>query len=293
MPAGPADPILCVGELLWDALPAGLFLGGAPYNVAHHLHQLGRPAALVSRVGDDALGREARRRLGAAGLSDALVQTDADRPTGFVRVALQDDGGPAYDIEQPAAWDAIALTPQLRAAADRARVLVFGSLAQRSDPSRATIRAMLEALPEDALAVFDVNLRPPFADPAVVRASLEAADVVKLNDDELAQLAVWFEVPDDLDDALPVLAARFGCRAVCVTRGPRGAALWHDGRLTAHPGHPVRPVDTVGAGDAFLAALLDALLADASDEQALDRAARLGAYVATQPGATPPHPDPT
>jgi fructokinase len=263
-------------------MPAGLFLGGAPYNVAYHLRQLGLPAALVSRVGDDRLGREAVRRVEASGLPTDRIQMDDALPTGFVQVEVDGAGVPTYDIVRPAAWDAIALP---EAVGDAAAV-VFGSLAQRSDTSRATIQTLLESA---ALAVVDVNLRPPFVDRAVVQISLERADIVKLSDEELAEIGGWFGLPEVPGDAMAALAERFGCRAVCVTRGADGAALWHEGRWTEHPGRPVEVADTVGAGDAFLAGLLAAMLGGATDEEALDRAIHLGSFVAARPGATPAH----
>lgn len=278
------DAVLCVGELLWDALPAGLFLGGAPHNVAYHLHQRGCPAALASRIGDDVLGREALLRLAAAGLDASLVQRDPALPTGFVGVKVDAEGLPRYDIVEPAAWDALALTAELLGAARSARAVVFGSLAQRHPSSRTTIQALVEASP---LAVFDVNLRPPFLDREVVRTSLHAADCVKLNDEELGTLSAWFDRSGPMSEATAALADGFGCRLVCVTRGADGAALWHEGRWTEHPGYRVEVRDTVGAGDAFLAGLLDAILAGTDDADALDHACRAGAYVAARPGAAP------
>lgn len=281
----PADSglVLCVGEVLWDALPEGLFLGGAPFNVACHLRRLGRPAALASRVGDDALGHEARRRMAGCGLDPALVQTDPFLPTGFVRVRVDAAGIPDYDIVEPSAWDAIVADATVLRAAAEARAVVFGSLAQRQFASREAVRAIVAASP---LAVFDVNLRPPHVDPAVVDVSLRMADVVKLNEDELSVLA---DGSGGFWDGVERLADRFDMRVVCVTRGSAGAALWRDGRRTEHPGYAVTVADTVGAGDAFLAAFLDAHLDGRPDDEALDRACRLGAFVASRPGATPAH----
>lgn len=265
-------------------MPAGLFLGGAPYNVAYHLHRLGCEAQLVSRVGDDRLGREALRRLGHSGLRTGFIQVDPFLPTGFVQVEVDEAGLPVYEIVQPAAWDEIALNDALRDAAEAAPAVVFGSLAQRQGTSRQTARALLEAA---TLAVFDVNLRPPFVSPAVVQASLDAADFIKLNSEELATLAEWFDLPGTSRRAVEALADRFECRLVCVTRGSNGAVLWHEGRWLEHAGYAVAVKDTVGAGDAFLAGLLGAIANGANDPTALDQAARLGAFVASQPGATP------
>lgn len=279
-----ASEILCVGEVLWDALPAGLFLGGAPFNVACHLRAAGLPAAMVSRVGNDRLGQEILRRATASGASVNLVQTDPVLQTGFVQVALDESGTAAYDIVSPAAWDAIELTDELRTRAAAARAIVFGSLAQRAAVSRATIECLWDT---EALMVFDANLRPPFDDREVVRRSLERADVVKLSDVELRQIATWFCLPEEQRAAATAIAESFDCDTVCVTRGDRGAAMWRDGAWTEHPGFEVEVKDTVGAGDAFLAAMLAGYLNGATDDAILQHANMIGAHVATQFGAVP------
>ena len=280
----PASEVLCVGEVLWDALPAGLFLGGAPFNVACHLRAAGVPSAMVSRIGADRLGEEILRRATRYGVAVDLLQVDDTLPTGFVRVSLDASGTPDFDIVAPAAWDAIALTDQLLKRASKARVMVFGSLAQRHPTTRATIERLWD---NEALMVFDANLRPPFDDTEVVRRSLGRADVVKMSIVELKKLATWFDLPADTREAAVALHETFDCGTVCVTRGPEGAALWHDGIWTEHAGFEVEVVDTVGAGDAFLAVLLAGLLSGATDSALLQHANLIGAYVATQYGAVP------
>lgn len=282
-----SDEILCVGEILWDALPDGLFLGGAPFNVASHLHALHQEVAFVSRVGDDRLGHEAVRRMRARGLETELMQIDDSLPTGFVQVALGGTGEPDYEILEPAAWDAITVGDPLAQHARHADALVYGSLAQRALTSRQTIRHLCEA---EVLRVFDVNLRPPFVDPAVIDQSLNAADVVKCNDDELQRLQGWFDLPEDLESALGALASSFDCPAICVTAGDDGAWLWRDGNCSHHPGYAVDVEDTVGAGDAFLAALLTGLLDGEDGPTLLEYANRLGAFVASRSGALPSYP---
>lgn len=281
------DDILCVGEILWDALPDGLFLGGAPFNVARHLHVLGMRVAFASRVGTDRLGEEALRRVRAHGLTTDFIQRDDTRPTGFVQVALDaDTGEPDYDILEPAAWDAIAPTESLMERAEQADALVFGSLAQRAPTSRQTIQRLCDT---ETVRVFDVNLRPPYVDRETIERTLRRSDVVKLNEDELQRLVGWVggTSPDDPDAALVDLATRFDCTAVCVTWGEAGASLWREGSVTHHPGYEADVRDTVGAGDAFLAALLPGLLAHRDASMILDCANRLGAYVASHSGALP------
>ncbi len=278
------NPILCIGEVLWDALPAGLFLGGAPFNVACHLHQLGQEATIASRVGADTLGLEAVRRIQARGMNDTCVQRDLTHRTGFVEVALDATGVPDYTIVEPVAWDCIEHTEALAEQAESARAIVFGSLAQRHSPSRETIPALWAT---GAPAVFDVNLRPPFVERAVVERSLQAASIVKMNDEELVQMTAWFDLPDVPPRAVSALADRFGIPTICVTRGAHGAVLWSEGAWTEHPGYAVNVADTVGAGDAFLAGLLAAYFDGSDAATLLDVAARLGAFVATQMGPTP------
>jgi fructokinase len=280
----PSSEILCVGEVLWDALPEGLFLGGAPFNVACHLRAAGTPVSMVSRVGHDRLGEEALRRAARYGVGMDLVQVDEALPTGFVSVTVDDAGIPTYEIVAPAAWDAIAASDALLARAEDARAIVFGSLAQRHATSRRTIERLLDS---KALKVFDVNLRPPFEDREVVRRSLQRADVVKLSDAEMRQVADWFDLRGNLHDTAARLAESFDCAVVCVTRGSNGAALWQEGTWSEHAGFTVEVKDTVGAGDAFLAVLLVGLLSGSDDGMLLQNANLIGAYVATQFGALP------
>ena len=283
-PPEPRGEILCVGELLWDALPAGLFLGGAPFNVACHLRAAGAAVTMITRVGADQLGDEARRRVARFGVSTDLVQVDTSLPTGFVRVTVADDGNAAYDILEPAAWDNLETTRTLLERADAAQAVVFGTLAQRGGVTRDTLRRILDTR---ALKVLDVNLRPPYDDREIIRDSLRRADVVKLNEEEMQRLASWLDLRGDLQRTAAALAETFHCYTVCVTRGPHGAALWRDGRWSEHPGFEVEVRDTVGSGDAFLAVFLAGLLNGADDEALLHHANLIGAYVATQHGAVP------
>ena len=281
----PGSEILCVGELLWDALPAGLFLGGAPFNVACHLRAAGLPVTLVSRVGADHLGEEAVMRVARYGVGTDLIQVDPALPTGFVRVTVDEVGDPRYEIIEPSAWDHIEIDDVLRRRAAEARAIVFGTLAQRDAVSRATIVRLLAS---EALKVIDVNLRPPYDDLETVRRSLHSADVVKMNVKEMQQLAEWFGLDGRPRQTAAAIASAFACHTICITRGRDGAALWREGRWTEHPGYEVEVRDTVGAGDAFLAVLLAGLLGAAEDRALLRHANLIGAYVATQFGAVPP-----
>jgi fructokinase len=288
--------ILSLGEVLWDALPEGLFLGGAPFNVACHMRALGLDAHFASCVGDDELGREIRRRLSRKGIDDHLLQTQPDLPTGFVVVELSSEGVPTFEILAPSAWDAIQPTAELLDAARAADAIVYGTLAQRSATTRATLRQLWgggqgagrPATGNTAtLFVYDVNFRPPFVEQALVEESLHKADIVKLNDAELEEIGDWCGFPNSEENAARELSRRFKCRTVCVTRGQLGAALLHDDEWYEDEGFRVEVADTVGAGDAFLAALMEGLFKHIEPAQLLRRANAVGAFVASRRGATP------
>jgi fructokinase len=279
-----ARQVVCIGELLWDALPAGLFLGGAVANVAMHLAQLGVPAQLVSAVGDDVLGHEAVRRVARAGVDTSMVQVDAAHPTGFVEATIGPKGDARYRIVDGVAWDHISCTPTMVTAVEGASAVIVGTLAQRHEVSRSTIDALTTG---DVPVVFDVNLRPPHATAMIVEETLHRATVVKVNEDELHQLAEWFGITAAGRDLVAAFAAWFAIRMLCVTRGAGGAALWHRGAWTECDGIVTTVRDTVGAGDAFLARLVAGWLAGESDDTLLNRANQLGAFVASCDGALP------
>ena len=276
--------VVCFGETLWDVLPAGRQPGGAPFNVAVHLHQLGQPAQLISRVGNDDLGTELLAFLAGRGLPTDLVQHDPAHPTGVVHANLGDRSEVAYEIVQPVAWDYLQLAPGLLEVVAQAELLVFGSLAARSPTTRETL---YQLLPHARLRVFDVNLRPPHYTREVVQHLLQHADLVKLNHHELAEILAWYGQDADDDAALSWLVTRFQLQAVCVTLGAEGALLWQAGQLYRSPGIAVEVQDTIGSGDAFLAAWLTSRLAGQAPQECLRFACAAGSLVATYPGATP------
>lgn len=277
--------VVCIGEVLWDVFPDDRRLGGAPFNVACHLSALGVHAAMISRIGDDAAGRDILQQVRERGLVEELVQVDPHLPTGEVLVTLTGSGSPRYVICEPAAWDAIRATTQAHEATRSATAVVYGSLAQRREPARSAIRRLLET---SAVKVFDVNLRPPHDDRVIVEHLLHRSDMVKLNDEEMERLAAWYGLDGaDSRQQCERTASRFGLQTVCLTRGAAGAALWHRGSWSEVAGHSVSVADTVGAGDAFLAGLLFRMLRGVDPDRALAFANALGAYVASQPGAIP------
>ena len=321
--------VLCVGETLFDGLPSGIFLGGAPLNVAVHLAECGVDAKFASAVGADRLGREAVRRLVSRGVDVHLVKTINDAETGFVEVDIDSQGDASYSFATPAAWDYLSDEGQaLSSAAANADAIVFGTLSQRAAKSRDAVAA---AKASARFTCCDVNLRPPFASLEIVAESAFGVDLLKLNDEEMVQVTealrkhasdepaslasaeaacaaaarcLCAETEEEEVTAVAKAAAAIGCAAnaarVVVTRGSKGAVYWEKtsgargeiaGSAWVCAGFVAPAIaDTVGAGDAFLAGLLSRLLVDgASAPACLDAGCRLGAFVAGQSGATPPH----
>jgi len=279
------QPLLVgVGELLWDVFPQGRRLGGAPANFAYHASRLGCRGAVASRVGSDDLGREALQRLDLLGVGRSRVQIDPILPTSTVSVEVDALGQPTYRIHENIAWDALEFTPSLASLAAEADALCFGTLASRAPATRATILQILGAVSPRCLRIFDVNLRQAYHTPEVVRGFLETCDILKVNEDELPVVAALGEVSGDL---LEGLRSRFGLRLVALTLGGRGSILHTASDHLEEPGLPVKVADTVGAGDAFTAALA-AGLAQGLDLRVIHRrAARLSAFVCGREGAMP------
>jgi len=278
------EKIICIGEILWDALPGGLFLGGAPLNVHYHLSQLGEATQIVSRVGNDRLGREALRRIEYLQLNTELIQLDDELETGFVEVSLDESGDPEYTFAAPVAWDNIQAENAILDTLDEAWAVVFGSLVLRDQRSKTAVQQMLK---EDIIKVCDINLRAPHYDKKTVEACLQAADILKLNSEELQQLITWFGLPKTDRAAIEELCKCFECSTVSVTQGSKGALLFHQGEWAQHPGYSTQVADAVGAGDAFLAALLHGLHNKLDSEEVLSLANASGAYVASCSGALP------
>jgi len=276
------------GEVLWDLFPDAERLGGAPANVAYHLAALGREVALVSRVGDDDPGRRAVRALETAGVDVNAVQLDGEgRPTGAVEVTLE-DGEARYRLRAGCAWEHIDFDGAAAAVVAGARAICFGTLSQRQPQARAALEAALSARPRGCLAVCDLNLRPGEQDRELVRWALGAAELVKLNEREEGQVARMFGA----SDVVGWLFGELGMRQVALTRGPAGVSLFTaDGQQFDQDGFVAEAGgDTVGCGDAFTAVWIDRLLAGGELGAALEAACRYAAYVASQPGATPPVP---
>jgi fructokinase len=281
--------IVGIGEVLWDMFPGESLFGGAPANFAAHSAAFEPDVRMISAVGDDALGRQALQELQDRGIPSANVAVSG-YPTGTVTVTLDDAGKADYVFANDTAWDNLEWDDSLAKLAVQTDVVCFGTLGQRSEISRSTIVRFVRSTPADALRIFDVNLRQSFYSDDVIRASLEMANVLKLNDDELDTL-----VPDDgreVRDRLQRLLTDYELRLVVYTRGDKGALLVADGKSVDYVGIPVPVKDTVGAGDAFTAVVAIGLLRGRQLHDIAARASKVAGYVCMHSGATPPLPEP-
>lgn len=277
--------ILCFGEMLWDRLPSGSKPGGAPMNVALHLKRFGLEPLFASRVGDDEAGKELIAFLKQNSLKTGLIQRGKTLPTSEVIVQLDSEGTPDYEICEPVEWDNIALTPKLAAKAEEAGVIVFGSLAARSEITRQTLMSLLNT---KAYRILDVNFRPPYDRREIVELLMSKTDFVKMSIGEMETIAGWLNLTwYDEESASREIANYYGLSGVCTTRGDKGASLLIRGHYYEHPGYKVKVADTVGAGDAFLAALIYGFISHKTPEEALNLACATGALVASKEGATP------
>ena len=284
--------VVGVGEILWDMLPTGRQLGGAPANFAYCSHLLGSRSVVASRVGTDPLGKDIRTALSKAGISDEFIQSDPSQPTGTAKVELDLARQPRFEIIQPVAWDFLEWTEAWRTLAESSAAVCFGSLAQRSAESRRTIARFLDATSPDSLRVFDVNLRQHFYSPEVIHESLKRANVVKLSHEEEPRVRDLLGIHEIGDLAFcRILIDRFHLKLVCVTRGRKGSLLCDSSGIDEHPGFQVKVKDTVGAGDAFTAGLIHGLMQGKCLRDLNQSANRMGAWVASQAGGMPEFPE--
>ena len=275
--------IICFGEILWDVLPTSKQAGGAPMNVAVHLRNFGLDSQLISRVGNDDLGRELLEFLRDKHLPTAYVQLGATHLTGIAKANVSDRNEVVYKILQPVAWDYIQYDASLEPLYQKS-ILVYGSLAARSQTSRNTLHQLLDQV---SMKVFDVNLRAPHYTPLEVTYLLQKADILKINHNELSEIIGWYNTDLPEREAMQFLRDRFNLKAVCVTRGENGAIMLNNDGFAEHPGFSIKVEDTIGSGDSFLAAFLYKTLQGETPKKILEFACATGAYVATQRGATP------
>jgi len=280
--------VIGLGELLWDLFPAGKQLGGAPANFAYITSLLGDQGIPASRLGQDALGEEAIHCLGELSLPTEFIQRDEDHPTGTVKVEVDTAGQPRFEISLSVAWDFLDWTPQWQKLAQQADAVCFGSLGQRSGRSRSTILAFVLAVKPNALRVFDVNLRQNFYSKQILSESMKLSNVIKLNQDELPRIMQLLNLEHRRDkDSARHLGSLYDLKLVCVTRGNGGSLLVSADECSEHTGFNVKVQDTVGAGDAFTAALVHGYLRGTALSEINETANRVGAWVASQSGATP------
>lgn len=279
-----------IGEVLWDLLPSGSQLGGAPANFACHAHAFGAGAAVVTRVGTDDFGRAIRQRFDELGIAVDTMQVDDEVATGTVTVELSPTGIPHYVIHENVAWDRLIIMPEALKAMREADAVGFGSLAQRGEPARSSIQMLVAAAPPGALRVFDINLRRNYFSGEIIEPSLRIANVLKLNQGELSVLARLFGLAGGPRQQIERLAGKFELRLVALTLGPAGSRLFQAGQWSDCPSVPIEIVDRAGAGDAFTAALVLALLHQMELDEMNAFANEVARHVCACAGATPPLP---
>ncbi len=280
--------VVGMGEALWDVLPEGKKIGGAPANFAYHVSQFGLPSCVVSAVGDDPLGKEIIENFTSKGLNFNIEVVPY--PTGTVQVEIDQAGIPQYEIKENVAWDNIPYTAILERLAEKTKAVCFGSLAQRNVVSRNTINRFLDAIPEEnnPLIVFDVNLRQGFYNKEILCNSMERCNILKINDEELVTVSRMFGYPGiDLQDKCWILLGKYNLRMLILTCGINGSYVFTPGNVSFQPTPVVEVADTVGAGDSFTAAFIASILKGKSVAEAHSCAVRTSAFVCTQKGAMP------
>lgn len=280
--------VVGMGEALWDVLPEGKKIGGAPANFAYHVSQFGLPSCVVSAIGDDALGKEIIENFTSKGLDQLIAEVSY--PTGTVQVEIDQTGIPLYDIKENVAWDNIPYTEHLDALAKRTKAVCFGSLAQRNVVSRETINHFLDTMPkdDDSLIVFDVNLRQGFYNKEILCKSMQNCNILKINDEELITVSRMFGYPGiDLQDKCWILLGKYNLKMLILTCGINGSYVFTPGNVSFQPTPKVEVTDTVGAGDSFTAAFIASILKGKSVTEAHTIAVKTSAFVCTQKGAMP------
>ena len=282
------DIVIGMGEALWDVLPEGKKIGGAPANFAYHVSQFGLDSCAISAVGADALGAELLENFNSKGVIHSIETVPY--PTGTVQVEIDQAGIPQYDIKENVAWDNIPYTAKLEALAQRTKAVCFGSLAQRNVVSRNTINRFLDAIPEEnkPLIVFDVNLRQGFYNKEILCNSMTRCNILKINDEELVTVSRMFGYPGiDLQDKCWILLGKYNLKMLILTCGINGSYVFTPGNVSFQPTPKVEVADTVGAGDSFTAAFIANILKGKSVSDAHKKAVETSAYVCTQQGAMP------
>jgi fructokinase len=276
---------VCFGEVLWDVFPTHKKIGGAPLNVALRMNSLGVETTMISRVGEDENGDDILSFLNSQEVTTDLIQVTKEYKTGAVNVMINEKGNASYDILYPSAWDKIVVTEIMDKVISEADVFVFGSLASRDEVSRNTLLSLLD---KAKYKVFDANLRAPYYTTEVLEELMQKADFIKLNDEELREISRELGSPyNSFEQNMKFIAEKTNTKQICVTKGEFGAVLYYNDKFYYNSGYFVKVVDTVGAGDSFLASLIIRLLRGKSPQKALNYACAVGALVAGQEGANP------
>lgn len=278
--------IVGLGEALWDCLPEGRKIGGAPANFAYHSSQFGNEAWAVSAVGNDALGEETVAVLKEKGLN--LIMPKVDFPTGTVEVTLDEQGVATYDIREGSAWDNVPFTPEMEALAKRCDAVCFGSLAQRSEVTKETIYRFLNAVPSDCLRIFDINLRQHFYSKEIIQESLRRCNILKINDEELVLIGRMFGYPGlDIENKCWLIMGKYNLDMLVLTCGVNGSYVFSKGAMSFLETPKVEVADTVGAGDSFTGSFVASILGGMTIPEAHRVGVTVSAFVCTQNGAMP------
>ncbi|MDD6738332.1 MAG: carbohydrate kinase [Prevotella sp.] len=282
--------IVGLGEALWDCLPEGRKIGGAPANFAYHASQFGFEAYAVSAVGNDALGDETIEALKSNGLKIEMPRVNY--PTGQVQVSLDEDGVASYDIKEGSAWDNIPFTPEIAQLAKQCKAVCFGSLAQRNEVSRNTIYRFLDSTPKDCMRIFDINLRQNFYTKEIIQESLKRSNVLKINDEELVIIGRMFGYPGlDIENKCWLILGKYNLDMLVLTCGVNGSYVFSKGAMSYLETPKVEVADTVGAGDSFTGSFVASVLLGKTIAEAHRIGVNVSAYVCTQKGAMPKIPE--
>ena len=279
--------VIGIGEILWDIFPERKMLGGAPANFVFHSRALGVNSIIVSAVGNDILGKEIINEIKNRGINDSYLQTKSDYPTGTVNVKINEYGNPVYTIHNNVAWDWIEHTSSLQNLAKEADAVCFGTLGQRNYQSRETIYQFLQSIKKDCLIIFDINLRQNFYTKEIISKSLQLADCLKLNHEELIIISELYHIRGDETKIITAILNEYDLKFVALTKGEKGSTIFSKELIDILPAKKMKIVDTVGAGDAFTAALLVSFLRGLNPAEAHMYAAEMAAYVCTKKGAIP------
>ncbi|MBQ0734177.1 carbohydrate kinase family protein [Aquimarina celericrescens] len=277
--------ITCFGEVLWDIFPEHKKIGGAPLNVALRLKSIGVDSSIITKIGNDDLGNDIKAYVEDRELPTHTFQVDKKYKTGEVLVTLDHENTATYEISGPVAWDFIEYSEKISNEVQQSDAIIYGSLASRHEVSRNTLLKLLDSA---RFKILDINLRPPHYNATLLLELMQKADFIKLNDEELEEICTHFDIAKNvLEDQVKAISEYTDTNQICITKGRKGATLFYNNTFYYNLGYEVKVVDTVGAGDSFLATLISELLSGRNSQDALDYACVIGAMVAGSEGANP------